>query len=255
MKVMRREPMKASSITSVLCCFCMSFGLVNLSLCETKVRSSTHRTRRPLKVPPNFGKTNFIVGLPSEYIPLVNQVDAAYNDRNCIREVYFSPDDDLQQKLLSYIEKEKKAIYLAIFSFTDKKIAQALIEAHKRGVDVQVIADPSFLTDRFTKISFLEMEGVPIYMYDPKQSPNHKATYSNIMHNKFVLFENNIDNRPLVWTGSFNFTKSARLSNQENVVVLSHPKIVAKYEKQFAALKNRTIPYDPPTKRNDDKNK
>lgn len=244
--------MKASSITSVLCCFCIGFGLINLSLCETKVRSSTHRTRRPLKVPPNFGKTNFIVGLPAEYH--VDQVDAPYNDQNCIREVYFSPDDDLQQKLISYIDKEKKAIYLAIFSFTDKEIAQALSSAHKRGVDVQVVADPSFLTDRFTKISFLEMQGVPIYMYDPKQSPNHKATYSNLMHNKFVLFENNIDNRSLVWTGSFNFTKSARLSNQENVVVLSHPEIVAQYKEQFAALKNRTIPYDPPTRQSNKEN-
>ncbi len=245
--------MNASYITSICCCISILFGWIDVTLCEANIRSSTHRTRRPLKAPANFGKTNFIVGLPAEYMPQVAQVDTAPSDQNCIREVYFSPDDDLQQKLINYIEKEKKAIYLAIFSFTDKAIAQALSAAHKRGVDVQVIADPSFLTDRFTKISFLEIEGVPIYMYDPKQSPNHKATYSNIMHHKFVLFEDNIDNRPLVWTGSFNFTKSARLSNQENAVVLNHPEVVTKFKRQFAELKKKTIPYDPPAQQNNKK--
>jgi len=60
------------------------------------------------------------------------------------------------------------------------------------------------------------------------------------MHNKFVIFSCNVGNKTLLWTGSFNFTKSAQLRNQENVVVLDDPCIIEKYEKQFEVIKKRT---------------
>ena len=119
--------MKARPITPVLYSFFISLLLINLSLCDTKVRTSTHRTRRPLKVPHNFGKTNFIVGLPAEYI--TDQADTTYNDQNCIREVYFSPDDDLQKELISYIEQEKKAEMMQELTlFRSKKLIWQTLE-------------------------------------------------------------------------------------------------------------------------------
>lgn len=203
------------------------------------------RLRKPIvELPINFGKTHFIVGLSKEETSNRSQPSSYVADETCaVDEIYFSPEDDLQKKLISYIDAEQKAIYVAIFSFTDRKIAQALVRAKERGVEVIVVADPGFLRDRYTKIGWLAGHGIPIYMYDPKTSPNHQATISNVMHHKFVIFFQNRDDRALVWTGSFNFTKSARLSNQENVVVLASAKVVARYHEKFEKLKNSGIPY------------
>jgi cardiolipin hydrolase len=46
-----------------------------------------------------------------------------------------------------------------------------------------------------------------------------------------------IDGR-FVITGSFNWTRSAVLENQENVLVLDSPPIAARYKQRFEALWN-----------------
>lgn len=205
------------------------------------------KPRVPIKlhVPHNFGKTNFIIGFPHEYEQTTQVPNETTTDQTDeVHEAFFSPDDDLQKKLISYIKEEQTAIYLAIFSFTDKEIAQALCEAKKRGVHIEIVVDTGCLSDRFGKISRLRDAGITVYVYDPTQSAKHGAAYSNIMHNKFAIFMRNKNNKTLVWTGSFNFTKSARITNQENVVVTSEPNIVAKFKQQFNVLKCRTLPYD-----------
>ncbi len=192
-----------------------------------------------LQAPETFGKTHFIVGMPPQ-AAVKKKVAPTASGTQC---AYFAPDDDLQEQLIALINKEKKAIQLAIFSFTDKKIAQALIDAKKRGVVVELVADPGFLYDRYTKIPDLKKENIKIFIYDPKSSKNNKGTLNNVMHNKFVIFIEN-DGTAKVWTGSYNFTTSARRSNQENVVVLDDQQVIEKFKEQFQQLKKRTVPYD-----------
>src|SRR3990167_8141272 len=54
---------------------------------------------------------------------------------------FFTPGHDLTKIFLERIDAEKKSIYGAMYMFTDKKIAQALIGAKKRGIDVQMVID------------------------------------------------------------------------------------------------------------------
>ncbi|MEX0848755.1 MAG: phospholipase D-like domain-containing protein [Candidatus Dependentiae bacterium] len=236
-------------IFRILALFALAFFLVGSGICppELSLNRSTRKSRARktiLEVPVSFGKTHFIVGLSKEEVSQRN-AQSSFSDVECtVNEAYFSPDDDLQQKIIDFIDQEKKGIYLAIFSFTNKNIADALVRAHKRGIEIQLVADPSFLHDRYTKIALLQEKGISVFVYDPKKSPGNASTMSNIMHNKFVLFLNNVDDKPLVWTGSFNFTKSACLSNQENVVVLNNPQIVNRYIEKFHELKKRAIAYN-----------
>jgi phosphatidylserine/phosphatidylglycerophosphate/cardiolipin synthase-like enzyme len=233
----------------ILTLFAFVFILVGSGLCPSKLEqdrsmSESRDSRIVLECPVSFGSTHFIIGLSKEEVA-PRRVQNSFSDVECtVNEAYFSPDDDLQQKIIHFIDQEKKGIYLAIFSFTNKAIADALVCAHERGVDIQLVADPSFLHDRYTKISLLQEKGISVFVYDPKKSSGNASTMSNIMHNKFMLFLNNVDDKPLIWTGSFNFTKSACLSNQENVVVLNHPQIVSRYIDKFHELKKRTIAYN-----------
>ncbi len=192
------------------------------------------------KAPSNFGKTNFIVGFPHRAATSKPGQTLTTNAASVCNQAYFSPDDNVQQKLIEYINAEKMGIHLAIFSFTDKKIAEALYDAHKRGIQVEIIADAGCNNDKFSKIAYLKDAGIPILVYDPKKSAHYNTMLSNIMHNKFVIFDNNKDNAPLVWTGSFNFTKSAGQSNQENVIVTNDPNVIKKFKNQFAILKTRS---------------
>lgn len=200
---------------------------------------------------PNLGKTHFILGLPIPApVPLkkinlpVNSSAMQTSDLNarlvchdgCYKQAFFSPDDNVQEILVQLIEQEQMSIKIAIFSFTDGKIAQALIDARQRGVEVEVIADISGLRDKFSKIDLLKKNGIKVTVYDPRNT----SIYNDIMHHKFVLFGKNIGGKSLLWTGSYNFTKSATLKNQENVLVLDEIHLITKYAKQFDVIKDRS---------------
>lgn len=195
---------------------------------------------------PNLGKTHFILGLPASPALPLKKIQPPANlpelgqklvcHDGCYKQAFFSPDDNVQEILVQLIDQEKKGIKIAIFSFTDGKIAQALIDARYRGVQVEIIVDISGLRDKFSKIETLKAHGVKVTVYDPKNN----TVYNNIMHHKFVIFENNIGGKSLLWTGSYNFTKSATLNNQENVLVLDEIHLIQKYAQQFELIKERT---------------
>ena len=109
----------------------------------------------------------------------------------------------------------RNTVLVQAYSFTSAPIAQALVDARKRGVDVQVILDKNQRTERYTGATFLAHEGVPVFI-----DADHK-----IAHNKVMI----IDGQTVI-TGSFNFTKAAESSNAENVLLILHaPELAAKY--------------------------
>lgn len=150
--------------------------------------------------------------------------------------VYFSPDDNVKNHLIKAINTECSYIKIAIFTFTDKQIADALLDAHRRGVFVEIVTDPVCLKDRFNKINLLIRQGVNVYVYS---TDGGSGLYST-MHHKFAIFGKNHENRRYVWVGSFNFTKSANESNQESVVVIHQCDTIEQFERQFAKLKLRS---------------
>ncbi len=159
-------------------------------------------------------------------------------------EVYFSPDDHPAQRLVSLIGQAKQHIYAAIYMLTDMEIAQALANAKKnRHVEVQVIVDKSSIESEFGKVDILRQQNIPVYVFTGGGSKNASAKFlakpgGALMHNKFALLDGNI-----VWTGSFNWTKSANTRNQENVVILYDSQVCAKFKKQFDVIKNRCNEY------------
>ncbi len=191
-----------------------------------------------LKLTPAFGKTHFIIGAPTQQLleqnPICLMPIPLTKGEN---RVLFSPDDDVVGALIDYINQEQTSIKVAIFSFTNKDIAHALTRAHERGVRIEVVVDSAYGRDKFSKIEWLKEAGIPVFCYNPA---NNKTLLSDIMHHKFMIFSKNKNNHSLVWTGSFNFTKSAAVNNQENVIVIDDSDVAKKYEQQFDRLKKRS---------------
>jgi phosphatidylserine/phosphatidylglycerophosphate/cardiolipin synthase-like enzyme len=161
----------------------------------------------------------------------------------------FSPDDAIYEIMLYLISQETARIKIAIFTFTDSIICQALISAIQRGIRVDIITDRSAIFDQYGKVDELYRNGAHVYVYNPQWNNKNRR---GIMHNKFIIFEQNMNDRSLVWTGSYNFTRAARQINQENVVVLNRSGAVKKFQAQFELILRRSdiyrpflIPYNP----------
>jgi mitochondrial cardiolipin hydrolase len=159
-----------------------------------------------------------------------------------IKKALFSPDDDIKTVLLGLIASERQAISAALYMLTEKEIVQALIEAHKRGVKIELVTDLSCVESRFCKIDFLVREGIPVYVYHPAlQTKNSSDSKSrSLMHNKFFIFNDTLDHKQILSTGSYNATKAAGVSNQENMIFTDDPDVIAAFKAQFIKLKQRS---------------
>jgi len=145
--------------------------------------------------------------------------------------VLFSPDDRPTKHLIKHISEAKNRIYAAVYMLTDKAIALSLIEAKKRGVDVQIVTDQTSITSPYGKIVLLQKNGIKTSIF--KFSSNGSSYYNPLMHNKFAIIDN------IVWTGSFNWTISANNKNQENVLYTDEKEVCEKYLSHFEKLKLR----------------
>ncbi len=141
--------------------------------------------------------------------------------------VLFSPDDNPKYKIANLINGTKKKIYIAVYTFTNRDLSKALVKAKNKGVDVQIIVDPSTLNMKSSQVKYLQFKGIKIFVYNKSRS---------LMHNKFALFDMDKDNKSLC-SGSLNWTYAACEYNQENVLFLENTRLYKRYLKQFEKLK------------------
>lgn len=128
-------------------------------------------------------------------------------------EVAFSPNGGGAGIIIKAIGQAKKSVKVQAYSFTNADIAQALLQASKRGVEVRVVLDKSQETEKYTSATFLANSGIPVRI----------DSGFAIAHNKVMILDDET-----VITGSFNFTKAAEERNAENVLILRGNKEVAR---------------------------
>ena len=133
-------------------------------------------------------------------------------------EVYFSPHGGCTEAIIKELNKPKSTVLVQAYSFTSAPIAKALLDAHKRGVKVEVILDKSQRTQKYSSATFLYNSGIPV-----KIDAQHV-----IAHNKVMI----IDGETVI-TGSFNFTKAAEENNAENLLVIRDKKLAERYIKNW----------------------
>ncbi|CDW81063.1 UNKNOWN [Stylonychia lemnae] len=137
-------------------------------------------------------------------------------------DAFFFPNEANITKLINYLGKAQKSMSICIFSLTNDKLANAVYDAHARGVKVRVISDDECMNQIGSDVKWLAGQGVPCRV--DSNSQFH-------MHNKFVI----IDDTFLI-TGSFNWTVQAGKSNQENLLVVDNPYYIEKYSTEFENL-------------------
>jgi len=161
--------------------------------------------------------------------------------------VLFSPYDKPTTTLLSLIKETKKTLQVAMYCLTDKRIADALIEAHNRGVTLTLFLD-TYSTDGYGKADMLADAGIDVFIFQPKRNINFLSgnlledvrsfDFNPIMHNKYAIFDSK-----KVWTGSFNWTYSADKRNWENALIINDKIIITEYEENFEMLREHCQKY------------
>ena len=159
---------------------------------------------------------------------------------DCIKKALFTSKHNIQEILCNLIINEKKSIKIAMYLLTDKNIANAIIQAKKENnIDIELITCATNLENNNSKIWQLYENDIKIFIFDaPKKTKKKsRSRYAPIMHNKFLIFENNLDNKSILVTGSFNCTVSAQANNKENVIVLEDKDLIVDFISEFEDIK------------------
>ncbi|MCE3230520.1 MAG: putative nuclease [Alphaproteobacteria bacterium] len=143
--------------------------------------------------------------------------------------VCFTPNKQCQLQIINEINKAKKSVHIQAYSFTDQNIAQALVDASRRGVMVKALLDKSNRKDSRSAKDLLIQNNIPLRFDSPP----------GIAHNKIII----IDGQTLI-TGSYNFSAAAYKRNTENLLVINSPTLVKDYMQNW--LKRWDLSQPPP---------
>lgn len=146
-----------------------------------------------------------------------------------VTNVCFSPNGGCTQAIVDQLDNAKSEILIQAYSFTSAPIAKALVNAHKRGVHVEIILDKSNRSKKYSAGDFTAHMGVATYI-ESKHA---------IAHSKIIIID-----KETVITGSFNFTKAAEEKNAENLLIIKSTELAKTYTDNWNKHKEHSEKYE-----------
>jgi phosphatidylserine/phosphatidylglycerophosphate/cardiolipin synthase-like enzyme len=132
----------------------------------------------------------------------------------------FSPAGRTEEDIITAARFARRSIKAAVFSFYSSSIGEALVEARKRGVEVEVVTDRVQASQSYMT-SYLAENGVK-FRWSRGQDGR------GVMHHKYAVFDG-----ALLMTGSFNWSINARSNNFENMYYTTAPGYVSAFGAHF----------------------
>ena len=140
-------------------------------------------------------------------------------------EVYFSEVSamgssySLERRLVDKLGAATARVDAALYDLDAAPVADALIAAHNRGVQVRVVTEADNIEQ---EIERLQAVGIPIV---------DDGDNDGLMHHKFIV----IDER-YVWTGSYNTTYNGAYKNNNNVILIDSVQLAYNFTQEFREL-------------------
>ncbi len=141
-------------------------------------------------------------------------------------QVYFSPGEDCVNHIIDLINEAYNQLDICVFTISDDRISRAIVDAMKNRVEIRIISDNFKVEDTGSDILDLSRVGIPVKL----------DTTENHMHHKFMIVD-----KKIVLTGSYNWTRSAALYNQENIISTDDEEVVSKFSNEFEKLWLNTV--------------
>jgi len=130
--------------------------------------------------------------------------------------VYFSPDDGTRA-VVEAIGRARKSVRVQAAAVTSSPIARALVEAHERGVSVEVIVNGKAPKGRAAAPA-LAQAGIAV-LSDKSHAPAGAGVA--------------VIDRQVVVTGGFSFAAGADGQSAENLLVISDAALAARYSENW----------------------
>lgn len=137
-------------------------------------------------------------------------------------EVYFLPEDDVENRLLELVGSAQQSVDFLAYSLTLDYLGRTLIELETNGVSVRGVMD----ADQAASNQGGEYETLTKAGLDVRLDP-----FDGLMHHKVII----IDGKTVVF-GSANFTRSGLFSNDENLIILKDPTTAGLFETEFERI-------------------
>ena len=132
--------------------------------------------------------------------------------------VYFTPQDPVEEKLISLIDSAREKIQAAFYSLNLESVIQALWRAHQRGVDVRLVMDDANV-------------GVPVRKLKTAGLIRTDLAPHDFMHGKFMVVDDFI-----TWTGSYNPSRLGTEKDDNNIIIIASRELAAAYEDEFGEM-------------------
>jgi mitochondrial cardiolipin hydrolase len=152
---------------------------------------------------------------------VIKTLDANVVPARNIASAHFSPGEECRRKIRELCRQARKSVDICVYTISDDPLSEEILACHQRGLAVRVISDNEKQFDAGSDVQWLRDKGVPLRI---DSGPYH-------MHHKFALFDGQ-----LLLNGSFNWTRSASTSNEENFMVVDHPQLLAAFSREFDSL-------------------
>lgn len=128
----------------------------------------------------------------------------------------------VDRRLVDLIDIAQKRVDVAAYQLNLATVTDALLRAHRRGVQVRLVTDAEHEDEEM--VGRLRSAGVPVTV---------RPRDGGIMHNKFVVVDD-----AWVWTGSWNLTHSCTYWNNNNAVLIASRHLNENYATEFDELFN-----------------
>ncbi len=133
----------------------------------------------------------------------------------------FSPGEDCLEAIRDEFARARRRVDVCVFTITDDRIREAMLDAKRRGVAIRVISDNDKSMDEGSDVEPLRRAGIEVRVDETEAH----------MHHKFAVFDG-----ARLLTGSYNWTRSAARYNQENVVITADASLVTAFAREFERL-------------------
>lgn len=140
-------------------------------------------------------------------------------------EILYGAENDVIGAIISRIEAAEERIYFMAFSFTLEEIGEALLDRIPDGIDIQGVFELVGSGTRFSRFTTLYCAGL-----DVRRDGN-----PSMMHHKVFIIDDT------VLTGSFNFSRNASRSNDENVIFITDADLADLYLKEFERVQGLAV--------------
>jgi len=138
----------------------------------------------------------------------------------------FAPVDPITDQIVEQIGAAQRQVDVLAFAFTSDVIADALLDARARGVQVRVVMERRNSVGTGSEFARLRDAGIDV-LADGN---------CFVMHHKVMV----LDNKHTI-TGSFNFTDAAQDQNDENVLLIDDASVAALYNAEFERVYQQAL--------------